>query len=79
MMTSRGVLKMIGNEWQVGFFNGTRYTYYPIYPEDTKELNRKTSLHRDGDEVYFELIDEFTHPELYMDVGWGDGTIYAKL
>lgn len=32
-----------------------------------------------GDEVDVEIIDEFTHPEFYHNVGWGDGERMAKL
>jgi hypothetical protein len=30
-------------------------------------------------EVEFQVVDEFTHPELYKDIGWGDGEKFAKL
>lgn len=33
---------------------------------------------KNDDEIDFEITDEFTHPELYEHIGWGDGISYAK-
>lgn len=30
-------------------------------------------------EVEFLIVDEFTQPELFRGIGWGDGIKYAKL
>lgn len=45
----------------------------PLYP-DTDSENLKN-----GEEIEFEVTCEFTHPKLYDGIGWGDGTLYAKL
>jgi hypothetical protein len=50
----------------------------PLHPDDIKMVESvdTSKLTR---EVEFEIVDEFTHPELYTNVGWGDGIKYAKL
>ncbi len=78
-MRHSGLLKMRGNEWLVCYWNGACNLNFPVFPDDSKKLNSNKSLLRDGDTVDFEMIDEFTHPELYTDIGWGDGIQYAKL
>jgi hypothetical protein len=50
---------------------------YPIYDRDLDRI--KTYAILPGDSVEFELIDEFTHPEFFEHVGWGDGVTCAKL
>jgi hypothetical protein len=50
---------------------------YPLHPDDAAKFEPAT-LGSFG-EVEYEIIDEFTHPELYQGVGWGDGIQYAKL
>lgn len=45
----------------------------PVYPKDNpleSQINKT---------IEFELIDEFTHPELYTDISFMDGIKYAKL
>ena len=79
MRTFRGVLERFGNDWRVSFWNGVRSESYSVFPEDSKKLNSNKSLLTEGNSVDFEITDEFTHPELYTDIGWGDGIQYAKL
>ena len=79
MRTFRGVLERFGNEWRVSYWNGVRTSSYTVFPDDAKKLNSNKSLLTEGDLVDFEITDEFTHPELYTDIGWGDGIQYAKL
>ncbi len=43
---------------------------YPVYNNEAPEGLL-------GLIVCFEILDEFTHPELFENVGWGDGIIYA--
>ena len=50
---------------------------YPICDFDLKRLEWYPVL--PGDTVEFELVDEFSHPELFTQVGWGDGVTCAKL
>ena len=57
-----------------------------LHPDDVKfledcnlvfdNLEARVTVNPD---VEFEIVDEFTHPELYTNVGWGDGIKYAKL
>jgi hypothetical protein len=46
-----------------------------IYPNDLLYLLDSD----DNTEVEFNIVDEFTHPELFTNVGWGDGRACAKL
>lgn len=61
--------------WYVVTIDETTYIKetLPLYP-NTSTINLFF-----GKEVEFEITDEFTHPELYRGVGWGDGIKYAKL
>jgi len=64
----RGILKIIGQEL---YIITERETQYPIHQSSIK-------LPPDSF-VEFELIDEFTNPEFYEGVGWGDGIKYALI
>lgn len=44
---------------------------YPLYDTEHEYMI--------GDEIDVEIIDEFTHPQYYQGVGWGDGERMAKL
>ena len=52
-----------------------------LHPDDIKTINQygDYSVDWDGKEVNFDIIDEFTHPELYKFSAWGEGYGYAKL
>lgn len=63
-----------------------------IYPKNilsnkvfqTGELRLHPSLPHgavliEGAEVDFDVVDEFTHPELFTNKAWGEGVNYAKL
>jgi hypothetical protein len=52
-------------------------TQYPICDTDLKHLEWYPVL--PGDTVFFDLVDEFSHPELFTHIGWGDGVTCAKL
>jgi hypothetical protein len=68
-----GIFIQIDGEWLVeseGF-------KYPIYDKDLVELGNCAIL--PGDSVEFEIIDEFTHPQLFEHVGWGEGITCAKI
>lgn len=61
-------------------------THYLLYPDDVKQIEEDAKVFDNIEariavypDVEFEVIDEFTHPHLYENVGWGDGIIYAKL
>jgi len=32
-----------------------------------------------GKEINFEIVDEFTHPKLFENIGWGDGPACANI
>lgn len=49
----------------------------PVYRENLTE-SQKWSMDV-GMEIEFEIIDEFTHPKLYENVGLFDGITMAKL
>ncbi len=55
----------------------------PLYPDDVRQIEEclfdNPGVVYHSQEVEFEIVDEFTHPELYTNVGWGDGIKYAKL
>lgn len=73
-----GTLKFRLNTWFVSCTDKAgnlpiKQRMIPVYPKD---INNK--LVQDSP-VKFELIDEFTHPELYTDVAFMDGVVYAKL
>lgn len=54
--------------------NGTKY---PIYDKDLGQVKDYPILI--GDTVEFEIVDEFTHPQLFTHIGWGDAVTCAKL
>ena len=53
----------------------------PIHPDDLDSdiIRWAENGSLNDKEVEFEITDEFTHPELYIGVGWGDGIKYAKI
>jgi hypothetical protein len=59
----------------------TKFTMLSLHPDDIKTINQygDYSVDWDGKEVDFNIVDEFTHPELYKFNAWGEGNIYAKL
>lgn len=74
----KGILKETKEGWVVWYVVTINETTsiketLPLYPI-TPSFNLFF-----GKEVEFEITDEFTHPELYRGVGWGDGIKYAKL
>jgi hypothetical protein len=83
-MTRKGTLRKKDSKWIVRF---------PKYPESNKFFDWKevplcsedqlkvtsNSESIEGKTVHFELIDEFTHPQYYENVSWGDGTELAKI
>lgn len=66
-----GFLNKIENEWYITYSDKS----LPLYPEDALYC-----LDFDNGMLFdFEIIDEFSHPEKYKDVGLYDGITYAKL
>ncbi|CAB4154645.1 hypothetical protein UFOVP1307_106 [uncultured Caudovirales phage] len=73
-----GTLKFRLNNWFVSCSNKAgnlpiKQRMIPVYPKDINNELVPDST------VKFELIDEFTHPELYTDIAFMDGVVYAKL
>ena len=75
-----GRLYKLDNEWVIKYHiklgeNVMESKTIPLHPEDVVYCLDSD----DGLSFDFEIIDEFTHPEKYKDVGLFDGTKYAKL
>jgi len=86
----KGTLKKVNNQWLVYYGEEvmsrvTRINELPLYPNDVDtlkdfeeyEFGDGTKIF-DGLPIQFEIIDEFTHPELYQGLEWGTGK-FAKL
>lgn len=72
-----GLLSHNGKEWVVKYCNIGKKEL-PLYHKDVELVE----LIFDEDEtrnITFEIIDEFSHPHLFEDIGWGDGYYCAKL
>lgn len=86
-MTRTGKLQMGEAGWSVRYPKHPtsekifEWKEVPLVPEDQEKINQMTSSPNpiSGVEVEFELIDEFSHPQYYENVGWGDGVELAKL
>lgn len=50
----------------------------PLHPEIKLRPNHFNN-YGDGCEINFVLVDEFTHPNLFLNTGWGDGPTCAWL
>jgi hypothetical protein len=84
----KGKLIKIEERWMVGTvcYADLWSNYIPLHPDDVKQIGRDSQVFDNIEariaaypNVEFEIIDEFTHPELFTNVGWGDGIKYAKL
>jgi len=65
----KGKIKKLKEQWYVMTVEECDWiTYYPIH-NPGKHLEESS----DGEQVEFEIADEFTHPHLYHGVSWGDG------
>jgi hypothetical protein len=62
--------------WSVKLNNGK--TYHCYLPDDTRKI-RAFLNHNRNRRVSFILIDEFSHPELFKEIAYMEGRIYAKL
>jgi hypothetical protein len=66
----KGIITTISEElFVVKTEEGEWETHYPLHPSSIKLPP--------GTIVEFDIIDEFTNPELYEGIGWGDGQEYA--
>lgn len=72
----KGLLKHNGEQWVV--YNLVEEKEYPLYYKDSEFVESAFQTEY-SKEVDYQLVDEFTHMELFREVGWGDGSICAKL
>lgn len=84
----KGFLKKENDKWIVKQYadKGPAYREFPLHPRDVYEIESDARIFDNIEarvaaypDVEFEIVDEFTHPELYLNVGWGDGIKFAKL
>jgi len=71
-----GLLKHNGEQWIIS--NVIEDKEYPLYYKDSEFIESafQTTYTKNVD---FELVDEFTHGDLFRDVAWGEGSQCAKL
>lgn len=55
---------------------GMYNNFLPLHPDDIPQAEKMSEVYN---RVDFDIVNEFTHPEFYQGVGWGDGIQYAKL
>lgn len=72
-----GLLSHNGKEWVVKYCHISEKEL-PLYHKDAEDIE-KVFTAKFTKNVEFEIIDEFSHPELFEDIGWGDGVYCAKL
>lgn len=55
--------------------------YLPLVPSQVEKLQSSIStlVANEGKIVEYEVIDDYTHPELYKSVPWCDGQKYARI
>lgn len=73
-----GTLLKMRNGWYVKRIEeGEWETYYPIHSNSIEQTHKDSLVL--NNEVVFEIIDEFTHPQLFENVAWGESKKYAYL
>ena len=70
----KGKLVRKDNEWVVIYETEIGEHYLPLYHK-----SQVSNLTEDNTEVHFEIVDEFTHPWLFEDIGFMCGVECAKL
>jgi hypothetical protein len=70
----KGIIVKTKDECVIEYETGTvpLQVSLPIHPDDIATVES-------GQQVQFIIVDEFTHPELFYNVGWGDGTTCGKI
>jgi hypothetical protein len=76
MKNMTGLLKHNGKQWVV--YNVIEDVEYPLYYKDSEFVDSAFQPTFSKD-VEFDLVDEFTHGNLFRDVAWGEGSQCAKL
>ena len=73
-----GTLLKMRNGWYVKRIEeGEWETYYPIHYNNIEQTNKDSLVL--NNKVVFEIVDEFTHPQLFENVAWGESKKYAYL
>jgi hypothetical protein len=79
----KGTLHKTEQGWVVEY---AKHSELPLHPDDIRQIEEAAKVFDNIEariaaysSVEFEIIDEFTHPELFTNVGWGDSIKYAKL
>jgi len=88
----KGFITKIDDNWVIKFSkHPTSNKIYdndtlPLHPDDVDMIKNYELVFDNIEarinsqpEVEFLIVDEFTHPELFKNVGWGDGQECAKL
>lgn len=76
----KGTLLKQENTWIVEHWVGFNIFEYPLHTESLEELTLIPDFENlRGKEFEFEIIDEFTRPELFKGVPIFEGIKYAKL
>jgi len=58
----------------------THHKYFPVYSGSLSDPQLSSPMFwTEGRGVTFEIVDEFTHPQLFENVGWGDGANQARI
>jgi len=82
----KGRLTKLQNVWKIRYFDNIKVeqdphysgTLIPLYPDDVNG-NIPSDIIKEGKEVEFEIVDEFTHQELFRNIPWGEGIECAKI
>lgn len=72
-----GLLKYDGKKWVVKYFDHKEIVL-PLHIKDNDMVN-SVFEHNVVQIVEFDIIDEFSHPNLFLGVPWGFGEYCAKL
>ena len=73
-----GTLLKMRNGWYVKRIEeGDGKTYYPLHSSSIEQTHKDLLVL--GNKVIFEIIDEFTNPQLFENVAWGESKKYAYL
>ena len=72
-----GLLKYNGEKWMVKFFDQGEKEL-PLHYKDN-EMIESVFDHGVEQIVEFEIIDEFSHPNLFLGIPWGFGDYCVKL
>lgn len=75
----RGQVHKIHGELMIVSENPFQLKPLPIFYKDLERIRSGRLTLNEGDVIEFETVDEFTHPKLFQEVGWGEGPACAKI